>query len=497
MTWGVETIVINNITVTPEPGQTIAEAARSAGIHIETPCGGAGICGKCRVTVNGSENVPACQTTAENDMTVSCCNNPVGDDAHIVPLSAHIVPPAANNVPADNTYGIAVDIGTTNIVAALHHLPTGRCAGRASVRNPQCVYAADVIGRIEFAGKQNGLAVLHDAFMSAFHRLTDDLTSAAMINRSDIRQAVLCGNTVMLHIAAGADVASMGRAPYRFADESERQIDAAALKLSPSAQVTLPPVISAFVGADVTCGILACRLWEKKGTALLIDLGTNGEIAAVHNGRLTAASAAAGPAFEGVGIEYGTRFVPGAVTGFRFAQNGEHVIQTAGNEKAVGICGSGIIEITSELLRAGIIDETGRMTPEPFHITDGITVSQRDIRQIQLAKGAVYTAVTVMLDRLSVQPEDVGEVIIAGAFGEHVSEKSMINIGLLPACFKGKITFAGNTALSGAAELLCNEQYRDELRDAAAKAEHLDLSAAPEFQNRFAEAMLFSGFVKE
>ncbi|MDR2742145.1 MAG: ASKHA domain-containing protein [Treponema sp.] len=247
-------------------------------------------------------------------------------------------------------------------------------------------------------------------------------------------------------------------------------------------------MISAYVGADITSGILVTRLAHKKGLNLFIDIGTNGEMVLAKDGRLAASSTAAGPAFEGMNISCGMRAGAGAVESFTVDDSGSLSYKTIGDTKAAGICGSGLLDIAGELVRTGLINKNGRLvSPDggayppalkermghidgknAFFISGDVYLSQKDIRQIQLAKGAIRCGIEMLLSRFDVTAEEVGEVIIGGSFGYHLNERSLVNIGLLPPQCAGKITFAGNTSLSGAAAFLLNVPFREEMRKLAA-----------------------------
>jgi uncharacterized 2Fe-2S/4Fe-4S cluster protein (DUF4445 family) len=283
-------------------------------------------------------------------------------------------------------------------------------------------------------------------------------------------------------------------------------------------------VISAWVGADITSGILAAELEHKSGLTLFVDIGTNGEMALARDGRLVATSTAAGPAFEGMNISCGMRASAGAIEAFNIGEDGSvsfKLIGEGGAEQAEGapeplgvpegICGSGLLDIAGELVRTGVIDKRGRLLQPKdgaypakladrmrqadgkpaFFITDRVYIGQKDVRQIQLAKGAIRCGIELLLARFGNCPDDVDSVIIAGSFGYHLNEKSLVNIGLLPEQFAGKASFAGNTSLGGAAALLMSTPLRERIKETAAKVEKIELAQDAGFQDAFIKYMGF------
>ncbi|MDX9872107.1 MAG: ASKHA domain-containing protein [Clostridia bacterium] len=549
--------VTQNITVQAEAGATILEAARAAGVVIESPCNAVGVCGKCRVRLvqpNQLDNIrdegapgPSFADRAAGYI-LSCRSKVYGDIDVIVPgeeefrqlriltggdsfpytPDPYITKRFQDGVtevygggtllgtePGDTSahiYGIALDIGATTLVAELLHLPSGESLASESMLNPQSVFAQDVLTRIHFAAQEGGLSKLHEGFLSAFAQLRDKLIKDTAVDPRHIYEVVYSGNTTMLHLAAGIDPASLGRYPYTPVICGGNYLAAGPLGISPFGLIYLPPIISAYVGADITSGILATRLEQKSGAVLFIDIGTNGEIVLAHDGRLTAASTAAGPAFEGMNIVCGMRAAPGAIERFQIASGSHTFTYTViGLSEAVGICGSGLLDIVGELVRTGLIDKRGRLARpgEPalsgqlqaalreredkpvFYITPEVFLTQQDIRQVQLAKGAIRAGIEALLARSGLVETQVQEVLIAGAFGYHLRESSLFNIGLISPAFAGKIRFVGNTSQSGAAALLLNQGFRTPLQDLAAKTAKVDLADTPGFEKLFISCLEF------
>ncbi|GHV83131.1 hypothetical protein AGMMS50212_04710 [Spirochaetia bacterium] len=504
-------------TVTVPDGTALLEAARSAGIEIESPCGGNGTCGKCTVKIaknSASEftEVQACQIKVEDD-TYVLIRDYQNENRSMRILSqgknfSYDLDPFIKKEPP--CYGIVIDIGTTTLVSTLVDLNTGKTLASESALNPQVRYAQDVVSRIQFASTADGLHTMRSCLVETITGMIAKITDAAAadttaesteINRLKIYEVVYSGNTVMLHIAVGVDPSPLGQAPYTPKIWGGSHVEAPDLGLAHEALVYLPPIISGYVGADITSGILAAGLAERKGVTVFIDIGTNGEIVVSRNGVLAASSTAAGPCFEGMNISCGMRAMNGAVESFKIDDGGNIHFSVIGGGTAQGICGSGLLDITAELVRTGIIEESGRFSKiypinekdgtGAFPITENIYLSQRDVRQVQLAKGAVRCGIEMLLDTLNVSSEEVDSVIIAGSFGYHLNENSLINLGLLPDSFAGKVEFAGNTSLSGGTALLLNAGLRKKMEALVKKIEKVELADDPMFEENFVHYMGF------
>jgi uncharacterized 2Fe-2S/4Fe-4S cluster protein (DUF4445 family) len=402
----------------------------------------------------------------------------------------------------NNIYGIALDIGTTTMVAELYNLTDGKLLACESMLNPQSMYGQDVLSRIQFCKSENGLATLHEAFLTAFGTLRDSVTKTAVVDPKHIYEVVFSGNTVMLHLATNTDPTPLGKYPYLSNIKGGESIPATGLGIANFALAYLPPIISSYVGADITSGIFITKLKEKKGKTLFIDIGTNGEIVMADNGRLAASSTAAGPAFEGMNITCGMHAAPGAVEQFTMEENGNFTYKTIGGGKATGICGSGLLDITGELVRTGIIDKSGRFAKNNpllkeqngkpvFFITDDVFLTLQDIRQTQLAKGAIRAGITALLNTLGINAGDIDETLIAGSFGYHLSESSLLAIEMLPPELKGKIRFLGNTSQSGAAAFLLNADFRKTIPAIINGVEKIELANTADFENLFVSSLGF------
>jgi uncharacterized 2Fe-2S/4Fe-4S cluster protein (DUF4445 family) len=318
----------------------------------------------------------------------------------------------------------------------------------------------------------------------------------------------------MLHLACNVDPTPLGQFPYTPNRWGGDHIPARGLDISAFGRIYAPPVISAYVGADIVSGILVSRLDEVKGTTVFIDVGTNGELVLARNGKLAASSTAAGPAFEGMNITCGMRASNGSVESFHINEDGTFSYKVIGGVEATGICGSGLLDIAGELVRTGVIGTSGRfISPEQnldhgtptegspleglkkfidkkdgkpaFFITGAVYLALKDIRQIQLAKGAIRTGIEMLLAHFSITAADVDTVEIAGSFGYHLSESSLLSIGLLPPAFAGKVRFVGNTSMSGAVAFLLNTGFRDKMSRMVKQIDTVELAKDPEFERTF------------
>jgi uncharacterized 2Fe-2S/4Fe-4S cluster protein (DUF4445 family) len=539
------------------PGTTILEAAHRAGILLESPCNGVGTCGKCTVrleveflrniaikgsrtekrSVKNKVEILSCQAEVLGDITVEIHDRGKNDTLEILTHGERgaIEPNPWIKRIYDETeratsvfawdrllakeqgdtrtthFGVVVDIGTTTLVSSLVDLSTGREVATASALNPQSRHAHDVLSRIRFASEGAGLRTMHAELVLEINRLITDLSVQSGVDVRSIYEVVYSGNTCMLHLATGADPATLGKYPYIPLISGGNHVPAKRLDLNiaDSGIVYLPPVISGYVGADITSGILATGLHQREETTLLIDIGTNGEIVIGRNGHLRATSTAAGPAFEGMNISCGMRASRGAVEFFAIAEDGTITVRTIGAAKATGVCGSGLLDIVAELVEHGVISDTGRIVepdkaPSPlkerlvkregrpiFHVAEGVFLTQKDVRQVQLAKGAVRTGIEFLLGDIGIDAGEVDRVLIAGSFGYHIREKSLINLGLLPGEFAGKIDFVGNTSKSGGQAFLLNCGFRDEMAALVNNIEVIELANFPDFDKVFVKYLGF------
>jgi uncharacterized 2Fe-2S/4Fe-4S cluster protein (DUF4445 family) len=388
---------------------------------------------------------------------------------------------------------------------------SGKELASASALNPQSLHAQDVLSRIRFSADPGGLAQMQSELITELNRLITETTATAGVSRMWLYEAVFSGNTCMLHLAAGVDPAPLGKYPFTPTLTGGNHLMAAdlGLAIAPKGLVYLPPVISAYVGADITAGILAAELKDLSGTTLFIDIGTNGEMILANDGLLAATSTAAGPAFEGMNISCGMRAAAGAIEEVRITADGEVETEVIGKVEAIGICGSGLMDLVAELVRTGVIGATGKFTaaerlPEPlgtrlekengstqFRVTGNVSLSQKDLRQVQLAKGAIRAGIDILLDERGVSAAGLDRVYIAGSFGFHLREESLLTLGLLPIECAGKVSFLGNTSQSGGELLLVSDRLRVELEALTADVARVELTGRADFDRVFMKAMGF------
>jgi len=422
----------------------------------------------------------------------------------------------------DACYGLALDVGTTTLVGYLVSLVTGEVAATASRANPQAAYGDDVIARIEYCGREKGgPRTLQTLVVDALNEILAEACRRAHVKPSVVYEATMVGNTTMNHLLLRLPVDAIARAPFVAASASSHSVSARGigLKMHRRGRLYTAPLVAGFVGADTVGVILATGMHASEGLRLAIDIGTNGEIVLGTCERLLACSTAAGPALEGARIRYGMRAAAGAID--RVDIQGDDVtVRTIGDAPAAGLCGTGLIDAVAALVAAGVVEPTGRMRSaddlagqapglarrvrtadgetafclaEPEGGGQTILLTQRDVREVQLAKGAIAAGVASLLDACGATLEDVEEVLLAGAFGNYIRPEGARAIGLLPDVPLEKVRFVGNAAGAGARMLLANRNLRHVAAVVAKGVEHVELSRRSDFQARFADAMVFPG----
>ncbi|MBZ2174709.1 ASKHA domain-containing protein [Schnuerera sp. xch1] len=400
--------------------------------------------------------------------------------------------------------GLAVDIGTTGVSYYLVDLSNGQVVRSLSSLNPQTQYGGDVLTRITYCMEDPSGAVklqklIVDEINNKIKRLVDSVYSV-----DDIYHIAIAANTTMMHLLLGINPESLAKAPYRSVFLSCEDIKAKdiSIKANNEALLTIIPSASSYVGGDIVSGIMASGFQNNK-KAVFIDIGTNGELAALKDGKIICTSTAAGPALEGMNIECGCRAEEGAIEKFDIDEDCNITYSTIGNAKAIGICGSGLIDIAGALVKRDIIMKSGRwnkdtnpklaarLVDKKFYITDDIYISQKDIRQIQLAKGAIASGVIMMLDEIGLTIEEIPLVYIAGAFGYHINPDNIMEIGLIPKGFNGDIKFLGNTSLEGARLALINNNCHNKVYKIKENMKVLELSLKENFQDIFVAQLNF------
>ena len=597
-------------SVTVLPGTKIVEAAAQAGLTIDVPCGGQGLCGKCRVQITRSAREPgererACLSASDLDQGWRlACQAPIPATTTIhVPetslfggqhqilaerqqgvaqdvnpavrkLYVEMAPPTLAQCEADLTrlerhigaakvdlsllrclpsrlrngnfkgtavmtdhhlidfepgntsgrcFGMAFDIGTTTIVGSLLDMKTGHEVGLAADINPQVSFGDDVISRIEYSSKcDRHLHELQKTIMDAVSKLIKRACKEAAVSTEEIYEVTFAGNTTMEHLLCGIETAQLGQVPFVPAHAKGLLLPAAefGLPIHPRGTAYVFPVIGGFVGGDTVAGMLVTRIDQLDGPVLMVDIGTNSEIVLAHQGKLWAASTSAGPAFEGAKISCGMRATRGAIEKVVF--DGDVRLGTIGNAQPVGLCGSGLIDAAAELLRHGIVSPEGRMLSadelpaslvEPLRkrvFCDGehiefrlhedaksegrrpLALTQRDLRELQLANGAIRAGIRIVCKQAGIRTSDLGRVLIAGGFGSFIRRSNALRIGLLPTDVPHeRIAYVGNASLDGAKWALLSTNARKRAEELAHAALHVELSQDSDFQTQFTEAMIF------
>jgi len=593
------------------PGTTVVEAAGRGGMTVDTPCGGRGKCGKCRVQFTAGASEPneaeagifsaeeleagwrlSCQSRISAECVIRVPETSLFASQHqiltattdqaeaeVLPAMRKIyvelpAPSQVDDVPdllrlerevgpfkadlavirqlparlrahgfkgtavlanhrlidfepgdtSDGCYGIAFDIGTTTLVGSLLNLRDGEELAIVSRMNPQVSFGDDVISRIQHAGETpNGLAELRTIIVDAVGDMIDELSNQAGVDRRMIYEVTFAGNTTMEHLLCGLDVAQLGHVPFVPAHGRGLLLPAAemGLPIHPRGTAYVYPVIGGFVGGDTVAGMLATQLAEQDGARMMIDVGTNGEIVIAGGGEVWAASTAAGPAFEGARISCGMRATGGAIEKIVFGDDVH--LSVIGDMAPTGLCGSSMIDLAAALLDAGIVSPEGRMRP-PDELPDGlpeairrrvqvdgdgqtefllaasgapghqrrVSVTQRDIRELQLATGAIRAGVKILLKQAGLTPDQIQSVLIAGGFGSFIRRNKAQRIGLLPQEIDHqRIHYVGNASLNGARWALLSSRSRKRAEQYARQTQHVDLSMDLDFQMEFAEAMIF------
>ena len=493
------------VTITPDAiGQKLSDWLVSQGHYITSPCGGRGVCGKCKVKLLSGY---FCDTVTKDTVVpdddgyilscqVSCTKDSVGASISIPALEGGgLTDFVANaNVGQKSGYAIALDIGTTTIGACLVDMNSGEVLCKTSMLNPQAVYGADVLSRIKVCS-EGKLSILHSLIIDATNQIISKLSQGKSIS-----ELYVSANTTMLHLFLGVDPTPIGSYPFTPVFTLEQVLDGETLNLDVGV-VKLMPSASAYIGSDVVVGVLASGM-VGDATQVLVDMGTNGEIVLVHRGKTYATSTAVGPALEGACIECGMGGVAGAIDRV-YLQNGNIYTHTIADAKPIGICGSGLIDLMALLLREGMIDETGawqedsdsplanRLKGDKLYLTEDIYLSQKDIRQFQLAKSALYSGIETLLEDKEVSYEDIDALYIAGGIGYYMNLESATRVGLIPTQLSSVAKVVGNTSLAGTVRCLLSDLDREMVKNIARQIEVIDLSFSKVFGEKYIQNMYF------
>lgn len=465
------------------------------------PCAGNHTCGKCRVQVQGSVSAPDTHelaflspTDQADGVRLACACRVTGDVTVTVQSAGRSKILAWNEIPqfehTETGYGLAVDIGTTTVAMQLFDRASGTVLAEQLAENAQRSHGADVISRIE-ACKTAGLDTLSTLIREQLEQMAQACLTEAGLDHID--EAIVTGNSSMLYLYEGIDPSALAVVPFTmstFFGTTSRHTLA-------GGPVYLPRCIGAYVGADIVCSILASNMLHEDGVQLMTDIGTNGEMALHQNGKLLCCSTAAGPAFEGAGLSCGMPAAPGAIRTVE-SNDGKVSYTTVEDSPAVGICGSGILDALRVMLAQEIIDDTGYLETEDeeaYRIGDSaVSITQKDVRQIQLAKSAICAGLLTLMQEAGITAEQVTRFHVAGGFGSSINYDSAAAIGLFPAALTHKTHFIGNGALGGAAMLLMNRDLRTSSEHMAQQACELSLSSSPTFMDAYVDCMSFMEF---
>lgn len=580
---------------------TLLNAAQKAGVHLAAVCGGAGVCGKCRVRIITGQVTPpsaneydffsqhelddgyrlACQVSPLSDvklhvppesltttqrLQVEGKETKVSPHPAVVGVDVEMEPPNLEDLRSDLVriqdvcrqagradvvaglrvlsylsdkvrdeewrfrlarhgaeivsvlplgtalYGLAVDIGTTKVAAYLLRLESGETVAMTGAMNPQVAYGEDVVSRIAYVNESPAhKQIMQQVLVETLNEMTTRLCEESGVRADQIVDAVVVGNTAIHHLFLGLPVRQLGMSPFIPAVSQAVQVSAAELgwKLAPGAAVYLPPNIAGYVGADHVSVLLASRLLDEKRTVIACDIGTNTEISIIHHGQVWSCSCASGPAFEGAHISAGMRAAPGAIERVKI-MDGTLRINTIEDQPPVGICGSGILDVISEMLSAGMLKASGGLVLDHSLVRQKqrkgevllaaadatghqreIVVTRNDVNEIQLAKGAIRTGIDVLMEKAGVKDEEVDAFILAGAFGTYIDVESGINIGMFPPLPRERFSQVGNAAGIGAKEMLISTELRAMAEQIAQKVDYIELTTYPRFTHKFAKAMFF------
>lgn len=543
----------NNHSCVVKEGENLLQIAQREQIFLNADCAANGSCGKCRVKIlagypgqisDDDKNTLteqelhnglrlACRVVIEDDLVVEVVQvkGESNRKKHLLKFPESFRP--QRKCHATTKYGLAIDIGTTTIVGMFWNLTTGQLVNVEAETNPQAVFGSDVISRILFCTqKSENLFILQKNVIDCINGMIQSTQKICHIIPKEIVEVTVVGNSTMSHLFLGIDPQSLARSPFlpAYYGAVDKKAYSLALQVNPDADVHVLPGIAGHVGADTVGVMLATNIKQYNGVSLVIDIGTNGEVLCSNYGRIAACSTAAGPAFEGASIRHGMRAKKGAIEGIQIT-NKEVILQIIdvkdvdeespgrNNSEAVGICGSGVIDVVAKLVQAKIIDKTGRLIQKeealkkelPDFLTnrliegekgmefilvyrqnnEPITITQQDIRELQLAKGAIYAGILTLLKSFQLKKEDIDQFLIAGAFGNYINIESTLKIGLLPNIPIEKIITVGNAAGTGASMALLSEEIRLESVKMAADIKHIELSTNMEFQEDFVNALSF------
>ena len=527
------------VSIEVPAGAQLADAILAAGIRINLSCGGFGSCRRCAVVIRsgafsrngeplspGTTEVLSCsircgEGTAEIEIPAAARiarSGRILQDYRMPPVAfkaAAALPPVSDPPPL----GLAVDIGTTTVATALVDLSNGTILGHAAMYNQQVFRAADVASRIAFCSDAAAVTTLQRLLIDqTINALINEYAAAGLATPERIVRVVMAGNTTMMHLAAGLSPLGMGSVPFTpkalvFPPLPARRLG---LAVNEQAEAILLPSSAAYIGADVICDLFVARLEQGPLPALLVDIGTNGEIVLATETGLFACATAAGPAFEGAGLSHGCRAEDGAIDHLRIGPDLDFRLDVIGGGAPCGLCGSAVIDFLAAGRRCGLLNACGRLDCRKLEQSgrlaqtrnhrgmvnacilsersatgpNPITISEEDIEQALKAKAAIQAGIHVLLEQCAIQPSALARLVIAGGFGHYLNLKNAAAIGLLPAIHPARIEVIGNGSLAGAIASLLDESLLPQFENIARRPSIVELNRIPSFQDHFIESLL-------
>ena len=424
-------------------------------------------------------------------------------------------------------FGLAVDIGTTTVVCELVDMSTGKQMAHSSMINAQKHFGLDVLTRItyEIENPENGIEKLQSAIVDSMNEMIEDVCRQTGTEKKYIYEICVGANCTMMHMLLGINAKTIGKSPYAPIFTGSKDIPARdiGINISERGRIYCLPSVSSYIGADIVAGAYVCGLKDKKGNVLFIDIGTNGEIVLSKAGKLVSCSCAAGPALEGMNISSGMRASEGAIEDIEIEKDGSINLKIIGDKEPVGICGSGILAAVRELVRSGIIKKDGafikkdtldgqdfrnsliqmngrkrefvvwekKITGNKDDITEKILITQGDVRQVQLAKGAILSGFIALLNKAGITMEELDKVMIAGQFGAHLPADSLTGTGILPEDVKDKLEYVGNSSKVGAYMALMSSDVKREMEELAVNMDYMELGAMEGYERLFSDCLIF------
>ena len=476
-------VLPDDICLNAESGEKLSDVLRREGLLTDSYCGGQGRCGKCAVLINGEKQL-ACRVTVNEALTVEI---PGRDDAQIVTDCA--VASFAPD-PVKPGHVMAFDIGTTTVVGSLMDA-SGTERAVFGALNPQTAYGADVVSRIRSA-VGGTLAEQSRLIRARIGEIAAELCRSAGIDPKETGTVCVVGNPAMQQIFFGLSVSNLIEIPFSPVLRRNESFRAAEyIPALENAVLITPPDVSGYVGADTTACVLSSGLYAEDELTLLVDIGTNGEMVLGNRERMLCCSTAAGPALEGANIKFGMRASEGAIDRV-YAEDGRLRCSVIGGGEAKGICGSGLIDAVAAALELGLINRRGKIiSGDALALCDGVFLTQDDIREFQLAKGAIAAGIDILAAEYGTQLDKIGRVLLAGAFGSRLNVESACRTGLIPGELRNKALGIGNAALTGAKLAALRKDDFALMGELARSMELVELASLPEFRRCFAKNMYF------